>query len=132
MQVIYKHMIQLISQKLPPYLGVEPQEIQVLTPMRKGALGVQTLNRILQQHLNPPAPHKEEHSMGERVFRVGDKVMQIRNNYQLEWEIVSRYHIPVDKGIGVFNGDTGIIREIRQFDQTLLVEFDDTQVEDTK
>ncbi|MBQ3104846.1 MAG: ATP-dependent RecD-like DNA helicase [Lachnospiraceae bacterium] len=124
-QVIYKHMIQLISQKLPPYLGVEPQEIQVLTPMRKGALGVQTLNRILQQHLNPPAPHKEEHSMGERVFRVGDKVMQIRNNYQLEWEIVSRYHIPVDRGIGVFNGDTGIIREIRQFDQTLLVEFDD-------
>ena len=123
--VIYKHMIQLIQDKLPRYCGVTSFEIQVLTPMRKGNLGVQSLNQILQRYLNPESKEKEEHMYGDTIFRVGDKVMQIRNNYQLEWEIVSKYNIPIDKGVGVFNGDMGIVKDIFNYNQTLVVEFDD-------
>lgn len=123
--VIYKHMIQLIREKLPPYVKADSYDIQVLTPMRKGNLGVETLNGILQEYLNPPDPSKEEHPYGSGVFRVGDKVMQIKNNYQIEWEVLSKYGIPVDKGMGVFNGDMGIVREINQFSQEMVVEFDE-------
>ncbi len=123
--VIYKHMIQLIRDKLPGYCQISPLEIQVLTPMRKGSLGVEALNRILQEYLNPPDPQKEELEYADTVFRTGDKVMQIKNNYQLEWEIVSKYNIPIDKGIGIFNGDTGVIRQIYPDNQMLSVEFDD-------
>lgn len=123
--VIYKHMIQLIREMLPKYVNATPFDIQVLTPMRKGSLGCETLNGILQRYLNPADPHKKEHSYGNTVFREGDKVMQIKNNYQLEWEIVGRYNIPIDKGMGVFNGDMGRILEINETMSTLLVEFDD-------
>ena len=123
--VIYKHMIQLIQEKLPKYCNISPFEVQVLTPMRKGNLGVQTLNQILQKYLNPEDKHKPEHVYGDTIFRVGDKVMHTRNNYQLEWEIVSKYNIPIDKGVGVFNGDMGTIKEIYEYNQTLVVEFDD-------
>lgn len=123
--VIYKHMIQLIREKLPPYVNAGSYDIQVLTPMRKGNLGVETLNGILQEYLNPPDPSKEEHPYGNGVFRVGDKVMQIKNNYQIEWEVLSKYGIPVDKGLGIFNGDMGIVREINQFSQEMVVEFDE-------
>lgn len=123
--VIYKHMSQLIREMLPKYVNATPFDIQVLTPMRKGSLGCETLNGILQRYLNPADPHKKEHSYGNIVFREGDKVMQIKNNYQLEWEIVGRYNIPIDKGMGVFNGDMGRIREINETMSTLLVEFDD-------
>ena len=123
--VIYKHMIQLIREMLPKYVNATPFDIQVLTPMRKGSLGCETLNGILQRYLNPADPHKKEHSYGNTVFREGDKVMQIKNNYQLEWEIVGRYNIPIDKGMGVFNGDMGRVLEINETMSTLLVEFDD-------
>lgn len=123
--VIYKHMIQLIREKLPPYVHATPYDIQVLTPMRKGSLGVEVLNGILQRYLNPPEEGKREHMAGETVYREGDKVMQVRNNYQLEWEVVSRYGIPVDKGMGVFNGDMGRILEIREASSELVVEFDE-------
>lgn len=123
--VIYKHMIQLIREMLPKYVNATPFDIQVLTPMRKGSLGCETLNGILQRYLNPADPHKKEHSYGNTVFREGDKVMQIKNNYQLEWEIVGRYNIPIDKGMGVFNGDMGRVLEINEAMSTLLVEFDD-------
>ena len=123
--VIYKHMIQLIQEKLPKYCNISPFEVQVLTPMRKGNLGVQTLNQILQKYLNPEDKNKPEHVYGDTIFRVGDKVMHTRNNYQLEWEIVSKYNIPIDKGVGVFNGDMGIVKEIYEYNQTLVVEFDD-------
>ncbi|MCI8846110.1 MAG: ATP-dependent RecD-like DNA helicase [Lachnospiraceae bacterium] len=123
--VIYKHMVQLIREKLPPYVNAGSYDIQVLTPMRKGSLGVETLNGILQQYLNPPDASKEEHPYGNGLFRAGDKVMQIKNNYQMEWEVVSKYGIPVDKGLGVFNGDMGVIREINEFSQELVVEFDE-------
>lgn len=123
--VIYKHMIQLIGEKLPRYVQADPFDIQVLTPMRKGSLGCETLNGILQRYLNPPDERKREHASGDTVFREGDKVMQIKNNYQLEWEIVSRYGIPVDKGVGVFNGDMGRILEISEASASLVVEYDE-------
>ncbi len=123
--VIYKHMIQLIQDKLPGYVEAEPFDIQVLTPMRKGSLGCETLNGILQRYLNPPDPRKKEHLSGSTLYREGDKVMQIRNNYQLEWEIVSRYGIPIDRGTGVFNGDMGRILEINEGAASLVVEFDE-------
>ena len=123
--VIYKHMIQLIREKLPPYVEADPYDIQVLTPMRKGNLGVEVLNGILQQYLNPPAPDKREHMAGERLFREGDKVMQIKNNYQVTWEILSRYGIPIDSGMGVFNGDMGKIIDINETAQIVTVEYDE-------
>lgn len=123
--VIYKHMIQLIREKLPPYVEAAPYDIQVLTPMRKGNLGVETLNVILQKYLNPPSPEKKEYTAGERLFREGDKVMQIKNNYQIVWEILSKYGIPIDKGMGVFNGDMGTVKEINEPAQTLTVEYDE-------
>ncbi len=123
--VIYKHMIELVRDKMPRYVKASVNEIQVLTPMRKGALGVETLNEILQKYLNPPDPRKKEYISGANLYREGDKVMQIRNNYQLEWEILSRYNIPIDKGTGVFNGDMGVIKEINEVAQALIVEYDD-------
>lgn len=123
--VIYKHMIQLIQDKLPPYVEASSYDIQVLTPMRKGNLGVEILNEILQKYLNPSNGEKKEYAFGNGVFREGDKVMQIKNNYQIEWEIVSRYGIPIDKGLGVFNGDMGIIKEIDTSNQYLVVEYDE-------
>jgi exodeoxyribonuclease V alpha subunit len=123
--VIYKHMIQLIIEKLPKFVNAGKFDIQVLTPMKKGALGVEVLNGILQRYLNPPSPDKLEIAHGDGVFRVGDKVMQIKNNYQLEWEVLSKYGIAVDSGQGVFNGDVGIIREINETAKTVVVEYDD-------
>ncbi len=123
--VIYKHMIQLIREKLPKYVQADYMDIQVLTPMRKGTLGVEQLNTVLQQYLNPPEASKKEHLAGNVTFREGDKVMQIRNNYQLEWEIVGKYHIPIDKGMGVFNGDVGRVREIREYAEQMVVEFEE-------
>lgn len=123
--VIYKHMIQLITGKMPAYVDAQPYEIQVLTPMRKGALGAESLNRILQQYLNPPSPEKTEYVFGENVFREGDKVMQIKNNYQLEWEVLGAYQIPVDRGTGVFNGDMGRIVSVDETARVLRVRFDE-------
>ena len=123
--MIIRVVIALIQEKLPKYVEAKPFEIQVLTPMRKGLLGVERLNQILQRYLNPPDPSKKEKEIGQGLFREGDKVMQIRNNYQLEWEVRGRYGIPVDKGVGVFNGDTGIIRTINEFAELAEVEFED-------
>lgn len=122
---IYRHMILLIQEKLPPYVQATPYDIQVLTPMRKGSLGCETLNVILQKYLNPPDGRKKEYVSGDTVYREGDKVMQVKNNYQLEWEVVSRYGIPVDRGMGIFNGDMGKILEIREAASSLVVEYDE-------
>ena len=122
--VIYKHMVQLITGKLPAYVNAKPFDIQVLTPMRKGALGAETLNQILQKYLNPPDEQKKEHMQGDMVFREGDKVMQIKNDYQLEWECIGNYGIAYDKGTGVFNGDMGIIEQINEYAQTMIVKFE--------
>ena len=123
--IIIRVVIALIQEKLPKYVEAKPFEIQVLTPMRKGLLGVERLNQILQRYLNPPDAFKKEKEIGQGLFREGDKVMQVRNNYQLEWEIRGRYGIPIEKGVGVFNGDTGIIKTINEFAETAEVEFED-------
>ena len=123
--IIIRVVIALIQEKLPKYVEAKPFEIQVLTSMRKGLLGVERLNQILQRYLNPPDASKKEKEIGQGLFREGDKVMQVRNNYQLEWEIRGRYGIPIEKGVGVFNGDTGIIKTINEFAETAEVEFED-------
>lgn len=123
--MIISNVITLVQQKMPKYVNARPYDIQVLTPMRKGLLGVERLNRILQEYLNPPAKDKKEKEYGERLFREGDKVMQIKNNYQLEWEVTTRYGMTVDKGLGIFNGDMGIIGEINTYEETVTVEFDE-------
>ena len=125
---IVKDMMVLVQDKLPNYVHAEMSDIQIMTPMRKGALGVEALNKQLQEKFNPPAPNKQEKESGGTIFRVGDKVMQIKNNYQIEWEVRNRYGIPVDKGEGVFNGDTGIIRSINSFAETMEVEFDERRM----
>ena len=118
-------LIALVRDILPKNVGAASNEIQVLTPMRKGELGVERLNKLLQEYLNPKDESKREKEVGERLFREGDKVMQIKNNYQLEWEITDRYNIPVEKGVGVFNGDMGKVVEINFFAEQMTVLFDE-------
>jgi exodeoxyribonuclease V alpha subunit len=123
--VIYKHMLELIQKKLPGYVNATSGDIQVLTPMKRGPLGAETLNVVLQKYLNPVDDKKREYTYGERLFREGDKVMQIKNNYQAEWEVLGKYGIPTDSGMGVFNGDMGFIKEINNPMRELTVEFDE-------
>ena len=123
--VIISVMLTLIQKKLPKYVNAGIYDIQVMTPMRKGLLGVERLNQILQQYLNPPSPEKSEREYADRLFREGDKVMQIKNNYQLEWKIQTKYGLTVDKGQGVFNGDMGVVREINTYEETVTVEYDE-------
>ena len=121
--VIINVVLQLIKQKLPKFVDATPYDIQVLTPMRKGLLGVERLNGILQRYMNPPANDKVEKEYGSTVFREGDKVMQTKNNYQLAWEIRTKFGLTVDKGLGIFNGDMGIIRQINDFAEQMIIEF---------
>ncbi|MDF2484622.1 MAG: hypothetical protein K0R46_790 [Herbinix sp.] len=128
--VIAAVMVNLIKNKLPNYVNATPFDIQVLTPMRKGELGVERLNQILQQALNPPTKDKREKEYHETIFREGDKVMQIKNNYQITWEIKSQFGITTQSGTGVFNGDAGTIKEINLFSEHMVVEFDDNRLVD--
>jgi len=123
--IIIRVMIALIQEKLPKYVDTKPLDIQVLTPMRKGMLGVERLNVVLQQYLNPSDISKREREHGNGLFREGDKVMQIKNNYQLKWEVRGQYDIAVEEGVGVFNGDMGIVSQINTFAEVLTVEFDE-------
>ena len=123
--VMYKNIVQLVTDKLVRYVGTSPMEIQVLTPMKKGVMGVEALNGILQRYINPPADGKREHLSGDTLFREGDKVMQIKNNYKLEWEITGKYNLPLQTGQGVFNGDIGVVREINEYASVMQVEFDE-------
>ena len=118
-------IIALIQRKLPQYVQAHPNEIQVMTPTRKGLLGVERMNVILQKYLNPADEKKTEREINGRLFREGDKVMQIKNNYQLEWEICTRFGLTVDKGMCVFNGDMGVISEINEYKETVEVEYDE-------
>ncbi|MBQ7469991.1 MAG: ATP-dependent RecD-like DNA helicase [Pseudobutyrivibrio sp.] len=118
-------MLTLVKEKMPKYVDAGISEIQVITPTRKGLLGVERLNSILQRYLNPESPDKKEWKGDTRVFREGDKVMQIRNNYQLEWEVTGNYNITIEKGLGVFNGDVGIIKDINEWGKTVTVEFEE-------
>ena len=128
--VIVSVIIQLVRDKMPKYVNASMYDIQVLTPMRKGELGVERLNQILQQYLNPRENGKKEKEYQKHIFREGDKVMQIKNNYQLNWEIRSKYGIVQDTGAGEFNGDCGIIREINTFAEIMTVEFEEGKMVD--
>lgn len=123
--VIISIVIQLIKEKLPKYVDATSNDIQVLTPMRKGLLGVERLNKILQEYLNPPNEKKAEKEYGDRIFRVGDKVMQIKNNYQIEWEISTKFGLVVDKGLGVFNGDMGVVSDVNTYNETIEVTYEE-------
>ena len=127
---IAKECNELVSDNLPKYLKISPMEIEVLTPTRQYELGSIELNKKLQQCLNPPSADKREKERGEIILREGDKVMQIKNNYKIEWAVFSgqdRTGI-LDQGIGVFNGDMGIISEINDFDERVVITFDDGRV----
>ncbi|MCR5148298.1 MAG: ATP-dependent RecD-like DNA helicase [Eubacterium sp.] len=117
----------LITKNLPDYLKLDPLDIQVLTPMRKNELGVENLNKKLQQALNSPSKSKKEKVKNDIIFREGDRVMQIRNNYRIEWTIYNGDDIE-EEGIGVFNGDTGVISSIDEIDEELWVTFDDRRL----
>ena len=127
-QKIANDIVKYITGNLPKYVNAKPLEIQVLTPMRKGPLGVINLNSFLQKYLNPPSVDKAEKEYGDTLFREGDKVMHIKNNYQLEWEIKSSKGVLIDEGVGVFNGDTGVITNINSFLETVTVEYDEGRI----
>lgn len=118
-------MCTLIKSKLPGYVNADINDIQILTPSRKSAVGVERLNRIMQDFLNPADVTKMEKTFGDVTFREGDKVMQIKNNYQMEWEKKSRYGITYESGTGIYNGDTGVIEEINTFAERIIVKFED-------
>lgn len=117
--------VKLVGDNLPRYLKVDSSEIQVMAPMKKGVLGIANLNKVMQTYLNPASPDKEEHSRGDMLFREGDRVMQVRNNYQIAWTVRGRHNAVLDNGEGVFNGDMGIIRQISRYAETITVEFDE-------
>jgi exodeoxyribonuclease V alpha subunit len=115
--------VDLVTRRLPGFTGLAPRDIQVLCPMKKGEAGVNRLNAQLQEALNPPAPNKAERLAGEGVMRVGDKVMQTRNNYQQAW--TREDGRTLEEGLGVFNGDIGVIEAIDKKEHTVTVLFDD-------
>lgn len=122
-------MIDLIKNRLPKFAKCSPlEDIQVLTPMRKTPLGVDNLNIVLQEALNPPSKSKKEKEYRETLFRVGDKVMQIKNNYNISWKIYNKYDYPINEGVGVYNGDMGRIKEIDTRHEQVVVQFDDKKV----
>jgi len=130
-EAIRAECVKLMQKQLPEYLKVDPTEIELLTPMRRFELGVENMNRTLQEALNPAGKNKREKVFGDVVFREGDKVMQIRNDYKLEWKIfrnTKKRDGLLDEGIGVFNGDMGTLAEVNDFDENLVVVFDDGRV----
>ncbi len=122
---IINALVTLVKVKLPAYTDCSPNDVQVLTPTRKGSLGVERLNTVLQQYLNPPSNSKVEKEMGSIIFREGDKVMQIKNNYKIPWEVRGRNGIPIETGMGVFNGDMGIVDNINLYLSEMTVRFDE-------
>lgn len=126
-QSVINAMITLVKDKLPAYTDCKTEEVQVLTPTRKGRLGAVNLNTVLQQYLNPASDGKVEKEISGVIYREGDKVMQIKNNYKIGWEIRGYHGIPVETGLGVFNGDMGIIDNINLYLNKMTVRFDDNK-----
>lgn len=125
---LYKTIIDLVTTRLPKFLNLKDyNDIQILCPMRKSFFGVSNLNCVLQKALNPPDENKKEKEFRNTLFRQGDKVMQIKNNYNIPWKIVKNSVI-TDEGVGIFNGDCGIITEINFSFEFMLVLFDDAKI----
>lgn len=115
----------LCTTRLPKNMGIPPEQIQVLCPTRKGGVGTIALNQLLQQALNPASPEKKEHQSGQFLFREGDRVMQIRNNYDILWKKLDGSAV----GTGIFNGDMGVITSIDSNQETMTIVFDDRQAQ---
>ena len=111
---------ELCAVRLPNKMHIPPEEIQVLSPTRKGETGTVNLNKRLQEALNPAAPEKKEKPFGDAIFREGDRVMQIRNNYDILWKNANN----TEAGTGIYNGDMGVLRRIDPESETLTVDFD--------
>ena len=124
-QEVSQTIADLCARRLPENMKIPPDQIQVLTPTRKGGVGTWTLNKLLQARLNPASPDKKERQLGEFSFREGDRVMQIRNDYDLTWQKCDGTAI----GAGVFNGDVGTVTSIDQSMEQLTVVFDDKKVD---
>lgn len=124
-KVICKHLVVLMTQKLPPYVHAKPGDIQVLTPMKKGPLGAISLNRALQSVLNPRDPGRAEHEAHDTIFREGDRVMQMHNNYQLAWEVRGNFGMAIERGAGIFNGDFGVLQHIDSEQKLMTILFDE-------
>ncbi len=124
-EVITDKIASLIQGTLSDYVEATPNDIQVLSPMHKGILGVDLLNKNLQKRLNPPSKNKPEKEHGDRIFRVGDKVMQTKNNYQLEWEVSTKFGLVTDKGLGIFNGEMGIVSDVNTYNNTVEVTYEE-------
>lgn len=120
----------MMKNKFPSVLNISSFDIQVLCPMKKGGVGVEEMNRLLQQYLNPPSEEKKEYQTANALFREGDKVMQVKNNYQTEWEIRSESGFVFESGTGIFNGDMGVIECINSYSSTMTVRFDDDKIVD--
>ena len=114
----------MIMSKLPKAFEIDAFDIQVLCPMKRGQVGVEEMNRLLQFKLNPPDDEKCEHISGDIIYREGDKVMQIKNNYQIDYEIRSKSGFVSERGNGIFNGDQGKILKINRFSATMTILFD--------
>ena len=122
-------IIELVTKRLPKYQGFDPlKDIQILAPMRKGTVGVNELNKALQNAVNPHHDLKPEKEYRGVLFREGDKVMQIKNNYNTPWKILGKTGLSIDEGTGVFNGDCGIITAIREEEEIVVVTFEDMKV----
>ena len=118
-------MLWLVRDKMPVYTNCTPFDVQVLTPMKKGELGVYRCNEVLQKYLNPESPQKNQIESHGVLFREGDKVMQMKNNYQLKWEVRGYAGMPIEEGTGVFNGDCGRIAQIDLLNREMTVCFDE-------
>ena len=118
--------MELVTTRLPKFLGVDPQTIQVLAPLKAGVCGIENLNKVLQERINPPSSGKRQVEFGRTIFREGDKVMQMSNNYDLEWKKHGRY--ANETGKGVFNGDIGIVSTIDPNTSEVVVEFEDGRI----
>ena len=125
-EVIKDTILELVTTRLPKFLGVDPQTIQVLAPLKAGVCGIENLNKVLQERINPPSSGKRQVEFGRTIFREGDKVMQMSNNYDLEWKKHGRY--ADETGKGVFNGDIGIVSTIDPNTSEVVVEFEDGRI----
>ncbi|MCR5797026.1 MAG: ATP-dependent RecD-like DNA helicase [Eubacterium sp.] len=115
----------LVRDKMPAYVDCTPFDVQVLTPMKKGETGLIKCNEVLQRYINPPSKSKAEMEYRDNIFRVGDKVMQTKNNYQIRWQIEGYNGIVIEDGTGIFNGDMGVVDSVDLFNKEMTVIFDD-------
>ncbi len=126
-KILVRDTADLVLNRIPAKFGANPFDIQVLSPSRKGEMGVENLNRIMQEYINPKTDGKFEITRGETVYRVGDKVMQTKNNYDIPWTIRGKNGIPIEEGTGVYNGDIGKVKYVNTFEKSITVVYDDSK-----